>query len=222
MASSGQPGGQSRRQVSGRAKVSQFYQQQLQRRKWSDWSECSSDCKQTRHRINCDDLIQAQNILTSSPLVTTTTTATTTASSSSQTGNARRTTKRHEGEDEETSAANLAHKINRSPEQVDEASGTDQALDDEDYADEGDAEDTENDSCANVIDSSKTFEERRCFNSGQCLRLISENEFARYKPSTSKQSINHQARGKFVVGTQRGGLILLFKSIKSKQIQASS
>lgn len=27
------------------------------RRKWSDWSECSTECLRTRHRLNCDDLI---------------------------------------------------------------------------------------------------------------------------------------------------------------------
>lgn len=32
-----------------------------QRRKWSDWSECSADCLRTRHRLNCDDILAAQN-----------------------------------------------------------------------------------------------------------------------------------------------------------------
>mgnify|MGYP000892091508 CR=1 FL=1 len=31
-----------------------------QRRRWSDWSECSASCLKTRHRLNCDDIL-AQN-----------------------------------------------------------------------------------------------------------------------------------------------------------------
>lgn len=29
----------------------------LERRKWSDWSECSASCTKQRHRLNCDDIL---------------------------------------------------------------------------------------------------------------------------------------------------------------------
>lgn len=36
-----------------------------QRRKWSDWSECSVSCVKTRHRLNCDDILASTNSSTS-------------------------------------------------------------------------------------------------------------------------------------------------------------
>lgn len=109
-------------------------QQIQQRRKWSDWSQCSESCVKTRHRLNCEDILQAQNA-TAKPI-----------SDVNLIGP--KEVKQIEGLKEDEEEEEL--KIDQTNDE-----------DNDDYADEGD-EEGETDTCANVIDTSKTLEEKPC------------------------------------------------------------
>ena len=141
-------------------------------RKWSDWSECSANCLRTRHRLDCNDLLnESQPVKITRKLRAAAadlfrpkrlTTATTTG---------RATPK--ESADEETWLANNSaverdkKSHGRAPFASGAKSGLGDQLDEEDYADEGD--DDEEDPC-DKVDSRRTYEEQVC-TGGQC-RLV--------------------------------------------------
>lgn len=144
---------------------------QQQRRKWGDWSECSKDCLKTRHRRNCDDLIQVQNSTTGSIKSGKSNSISVTESGL---GGNKTSNKRHTasgGRDEEIGS--------NEGEEEDLLLKADQGSnnEDEDYADvgDGDEEEDETDSCEKV-DASKTTEQIPCV--GGLCRLTTSSQLA--------------------------------------------
>lgn len=120
------------------------------RRKWSDWSECSTSCVRTRHRLNCDDLLASQNS-TAKPVASKL--AANDDKKSSVSERILRSGPILSGKEEEGYVQDGALSVVHNNE-------------DDDYADEGDEAD-EVDSCDSVLDTSKTFEQQPC-SDGQC------------------------------------------------------
>lgn len=121
------------------------------RRKWSDWSECSENCMKIRHRLNCDDLIliqrQSQEQQSKFPTANKTSTLNQNDNSIKVISNAK-------------AQQFLAGREKRFASE-----------DNDDYADDGDiieeSEGDDVDSCAQLLDTVKTFEQIPC-SGGQC------------------------------------------------------
>lgn len=139
------------------------------RRKWSDWSECSEECYKTRHRLNCDDIVQAsEKSATTIESNNVKQSGSAPSSSSKINPSSLEATKRQalgagRGSKGRSSAGGAAQQNDNEDE--DELLYKADQADDDDYADEGDEED-ETDSCSNV-DPSKTFEKSACLG-GSC------------------------------------------------------
>lgn len=158
------------------------------RRKWSDWGECSADCVRTRHRLHCDDLIQISppnfwpsaepagqrpnsNKSTHSERPALIKRHTLAPAASGGADKLSLTSKQQQqdellgggGEQASERPATGSGLAEPSIEAQDGGGGVD---DEQDYADEGDEEEGGNDSCARV-ESSLTFEEQTC-SGGQC------------------------------------------------------
>lgn len=152
---------------------------QIQRIKWSDWTECSASCVKTRHRLNCDDILQQASNAT----------ATSYSSSSSKNDNGNQNKnqgasfigKRDDDDDDNNNSSDGGG-----------AAAAVQANDEDDYAD--DVVEDEEDSCANV-DTSKTFEEKRCV--GGACRLATNLETQPPPPHMIRHPTNQLRRTKF-------------------------
>lgn len=140
------------------------------RRKWSDWSECSAECIKTRHRLNCDDIIQAgENQLQSESTPKVANNVKQLAAKETQSlprtilsqvdGLVGRQVQINERRLLNERHSPVSHRSNDNEDEDELVYKADQA-DDDDYADEGDEEE-ETDSCSNV-DTSKTFEQSAC------------------------------------------------------------
>lgn len=147
--------------------------QQQQRRKWSDWSECSTNCFKTRHRLNCDDLLAAQDAGNNNKTITATTT--------------------RQPTNEATATTNKSSVAANEDDEEELLTRADQSIDDDDYADEGDEEE-ETDSCANV-DTSKTFEQIPCVG-GLCRGLNHHPIQSNVEPSTPSSNNNGYQRSR--------------------------
>jgi hypothetical protein len=164
------------------------------RRKWSDWSECSEACTRTRHRLNCDDLTGGSGGRASN-------------SSDSKNGAAGAHGKqvlpaglKSTGPQLQLRQLLAATAVSSEPgaaEQRPQAlaakqvAAKEQSLDDEqDYADEGD-EDDEGDSCAQV-EPSRTFEEQAC-SGGQCKQPALGDIFRPFAPPTNHHQLHQSA-----------------------------
>lgn len=164
---------------------------QQQRRKWGDWSECSKDCLRTRHRRNCDDLIQAQNSTTSSLISNKSDSIGVPAASGSN-------RKRHVSGSGQDLVSGTT--IEDEEEDLLLKAGEGAINEDEDYADVGE-EDDEVDSCEKV-DPSKTTEQENC-TGGSCPlssnQLSSPAEQAIFPKIVSGKIQNHQkSRDKWI------------------------
>lgn len=138
----------------------------LQRRKWSEWSECTESCLRTRHRLNCDDLLVSQNFTTEIKIRSPERRKRQTTVHKSYNGKKQvqlvrflRATDKLEKTRQLDSSSHYREQFNQE--------------DDQDYADEGDEED-DTDSCAKV-DPTKTFEERPCAG-GQCKQHMESSQ----------------------------------------------
>lgn len=144
------------------------------RRKWSDWSECSEECFKTRHRLNCDDIVQAgENVATTTESNNVKQLGADSGSLSKLHPPRSEASKRQalgagRGSKERSSPAGAAQQNDHEDE--DELLYKADQADDDDYADEGDEED-ETDSCSNV-DPSKTFEKSACLGGSCRLPLL--------------------------------------------------
>lgn len=180
----------------------QMFQQQ--RRKWGDWSECSKDCLKTRHRRNCDDLIQAQNSTTGSIKSSKSNLISVTESGVGGGG----------GEGEGNKTSNKRHVASGGKVgEIESNEGEEEDLllkadqgsnnEDEDYADigDGDEDEDETDSCEKV-DASKTTEQIPCV--GGLCRLTTSSQLAG-SPGATNLLVNSKSRDRKLVvqGRQR-------------------
>ena len=160
---------------------------QQQRRKWSDWSECSPNCLKVRHRLNCDDIL-AQN----------------------QSKHSGQPTDPANGSPQAISSSNLDTLKPSSNRLVLVVAGepvvtTEGQFDDDDYADEGDDE-NESDSCEKV-EASKTFEERTC-TGGQCKALpVGEMAAGGLAGRPRERYVDQQQAGGQSKGKQKASLV---------------
>lgn len=142
---------------------------QQQRRKWGDWSECSKDCLRTRHRRNCDDLVQVQNSTASGGLISSKSNSISVTTEAAGGGNSKR----------QVSVEQLSDgTANGDEEDLLLRAGDSANNEDEDYADVGDEED-EIDSCERV-DASKTTEQIPC--TGGLCPLSPNHQLAEQAP----------------------------------------
>lgn len=154
--------------------------------KWGDWSECSVRCLKTRHRRNCDDLVSSLNRTALFSGKTPKSDQNKQSSSELELREAKRV------EDEESPTEN---------EEGDEDLGPEEG----DTMEENDEE--EDDSCAQLVGTIKTYEEVACLG-GQC-KLSEQNinnlNQAYVTTATTTAASKHRSRqkGEFDVGKRK-------------------